>query len=1150
LLQDISLKYSLFSEQMSIHQFLKTQLSQNPTARCSEEAPIMELVPFQHPYLPVETAIQAHTAYQRYPISLENLQGKGYFNLASSAAIDPSQHESANEQVESKSLLSMFAAYCARLSPETEFDLGLKIESQDRILEIFSQQMSIRIQIQPEDSFCQFRERLEASIGLAARQSRIRNTRSQPDLALQADAPRCVLPVEIVIADRPDCLDWQQLNALMAFVAYEDGSLPELVHPGTLTQIDSEAIVRQLQSLICACVDRPEQPLGRLPLLSTVEQQQLLIDWNQTQTPCPTDVCIHQLFEQQVARTPESIAVACELQQLTYRELNDRANQLAHYLLRQGVQPDTFVGLQMERSIDMVVSLLAIHKAGGAYLPLDPDFPADRLALMLADSQAPTILTQQRLISKLAIEDDVQAISIDTSWGEIAQQPTTNPQTDVNSTNLGYIIYTSGSTGQPKGVMVEHRNAVNFFTGMDARIDCQPGVWLAVTSLSFDISVLEIFWTLTRGFKVVIYNAKAERTQVEQDLSIAALIDRHQVTHLQCTPSMASLLIADPTTRTAIGRVQTMMVGGEALTEVLALQLQQIILGQVHNMYGPTETTIWSTTYPLSAVEGVVPLGKPIANTELYILDRHQQPVPVGIAGELLIGGKGVTRGYLNRPDLTQERFIPNPFNRDPTARLYRTGDLVRYRSDGNLEFLGRIDFQVKIRGYRIELGEIETVLGRHEAIREVAIVVREDVPGDKRLVAYFVPQPGQEPTTAILRTYLRSQLPEYMVPSNFVSLQAFPLTPNNKVDRQAFPAPSLPQQVEATAQTSDPNQTIEQNLIQIWQKVLQIEAVGITDNFFDLGGNSLVALDLFAQIERIWNKRLFLSILFQSPTIAELANVIRRSEDRYAWSPLVLLASGGEKPPLFCIHPIGGNVLGYYNLAKIIGVDRPVYGLQARGINGEQQPFDRVEDMANYFIEAIRSVQPHGPYFLLGYSFGGIIAFDIARQLAKGGEKVAFLGLLDLRYPGIKEASISFSKLLTIQFNAIKKLPLKQQIKYIFDKIFKRRAITYQDRYRAEVMTALSDLETFTPELLSVLDCNIQAATNYQPQVYLGTASLFWSDYQIDYIDRYPDLGWGDLVAGGLDIEHIPGDHNTLMQEPHVEVLAEKLKMLMEQTA
>jgi amino acid adenylation domain-containing protein len=630
--------------------------------------------------------------------------------------------------------------------------------------------------------------------------------------------------------------------------------------------------------LIHACNSQPEQQLARLPLISAAEQQQLLVDWNQTTTPVPTDVCIHQLFEQQVARTPDEIAVAYKSKQLTYQELNTRANQLAHYLILQGVKPDTLVGLQMERSIEMIVGLLAIQKAGGAYLPLDPDFPADRLALMIEDSQAPIILTQQRLIPNLTISAGVQVIEIDTSWGEIAQYSTTNAQTEVKPENLAYIIYTSGSTGKPKGVMVEHRNAVNFFTGMDERIDATPGVWLAVTSLSFDISVLEIFWTLTRGFKVVIYNAKK---QLEPDHSIAGLIDQHQVTHLQCTPSMAGLLIGDPITCKAIGQIQTMMVGGEALTEILALQLQQIVQGQVHNMYGPTETTIWSTTHALKSVEGVVPLGRPIANTQLYILDKLHQPVPVGIAGELLIGGNGVTRGYLNRPDLTKERFIPNPFSEDPTDFLYRTGDSVRYRADGNLEFLGRIDFQVKIRGYRIELGEIETILGRHEAIREVAIIVREDVPGDKRIVAYFIAQPGEQPTTATLRTHLRAQLPEYMVPANFVQLQAFPLTPNKKVDRKAFPAPLLVQQVSEPAPVQSPpitnHKTTEQSLIEIWQKVLQITEVDTNENFFNLGGNSLVAVTLISEIRSILNVELPLISLFRSPTILGLSKEIEQ---------------------------------------------------------------------------------------------------------------------------------------------------------------------------------------------------------------------------------------------------------------------------------
>ena len=796
--------------------------------------PEIELAPFQHPYL---STSQLQTSIQRVPIAL-------------------------TEQVEPESLLAIFAAYCARLSPELEFDLGLHIERFDRNIQLSIAQTPIRIQTQAGESFKQFKTRLEPDLNR--------------DLATAATAQ--FIPVSIALLDNPAQLKSQQLTSAMTLVAYADCSPPELIHTGALTPTDSDAIVRQLQSFVPACNSQPEQPLARLPLMSTAEQHQLLVEWNQTTATIPTDVCIHHLFEQQVARTPDEIAITYKSKQITYQELNTRANQLAHYLIRQGVKPDTLVAIQMERSIKMAIGLLAIHKASGAYLPLDPDFPADRLALMIEDSQAPILLTQQRVMSSLTIPAGVRVIAIDTNWAEIAQQPTTNPHAEVKPEHLAYIIYTSGSTGKPKGVMVEHRNAVNFFTGMDQRIGATPGVWLAVTSLSFDISVLEIFWTLTRGFKVVIYDAKK---QLEVGHSIAALIDRHQVTHLQCTPSMAGLLIADPITCKAIGQIQTMMVGGEALTEILAVQLQQIIPGQVHNMYGPTETTIWSTTHALKSVEGVVPLGRPIANTQLYILDQLHQPVPVGIAGELLIGGKGVTRGYLNRPDLTKERFIPNPVSNDPTDILYRTGDSVRYCADGNLEFLGRIDFQVKIRGYRIELGEIETILGRHQAIREVAIIVREDVPGDKRIVAYFIAQPGEQPTTATLRNHLRAQLPEYMVPANFVQLQAFPLTPNKKIDRKAFPAPLLAQKVTvpviATAQPITNTQTIEQSLIEIWRKVLQITEVDPSENFFSLGGNSLVAVTLIGEIRSSLNIELPLISLFQSPTILGLVKEIEQ---------------------------------------------------------------------------------------------------------------------------------------------------------------------------------------------------------------------------------------------------------------------------------
>ena len=833
---------------------------------------LMQLAAFRHPYLPLATSGQKpDISMHRYPI----------LPLA--------------EQVAAKSLLSMFAAYCARLTTETEFDLGLQTDAQRSIApEIFAQRVPIRVQTQANESFNDFQQQFETATNNTARLCSFRHTllRRYPQLHDgNGGSDDNFLPVAIVLAASSDQLDWPHLQASIAFVAYEDGSSPELIHNGSLNDNDSQAIVQQLQSFITACIEDPQKSLYQLPLLSVAEQERILVDWNDTAQTFPTDLCIHELFTIQAELTPDAVAVAFQDRELTYRELNAQVNQLAHYLRLQGVGSDVVVGLHLERSLEMMIGLLAIHKAGGAYLPLDPDFPADRLAFMVEDSQTTLILTQEKLIPHFVVDHDVRIIPIDTLWAEITQQPTTNPHSGVKPENLSYVIYTSGSTGKPKGVMVEHRHVVNFFTGMDAVIDHEPpGVWLAVTSLSFDISVLELFWTLARGFKVVIYNPKQERQQSRSQQpivvlktranyqptteSIADLIKRHQVTHLQCTPSMAGLLMAETANCKVMGQLRQMMVGGEALTEALANQLQQIIPGQIHNMYGPTETTIWSTTYTLAEVDGVVPLGRPIANTELYILDKNQQPVPVGVAGELYIGGKGVTRGYLHRPELTQERFVPNPFSDDATARLYRTGDLVRYRKDGNVEFLGRMDFQVKVRGHRIELGEIETILSRHETVREAVIIVREDIPGDKRLVAYLLPQPGLQPSSATMRTYLLSLLPEYMVPSNFVVLEKFPLTPNNKVDRKALPAPLLVVQAENGVNTT-PENDIEQTLIEIWQKVLQISQVGTQDNFFYLGGNSLVAVRLIKEICSVFNVDLPLISLFKSPTIADLAKLI-----------------------------------------------------------------------------------------------------------------------------------------------------------------------------------------------------------------------------------------------------------------------------------
>lgn len=605
-------------------------------------------------------------------------------------------------------------------------------------------------------------------------------------------------------------------------------------------------------TLLEAVLDNPDTRLSSLPLLASNERQQLLVEWNNTTVDYPRDQYLHRDFEKQAERNPDAIAVIYEDQQLTYDQLNRRANQLAHYLRQLGVGPDQKVGLYVERSLDIIVGLYAILKAGGAYVPLDPAYPADRIALMVEDSQATVLLTQERLLSQKP-PTDARIVCIDRDWEQAAHQPQNNPDSGVQPHHLCYTIYTSGSTGKPKGVMIEHRNVVNFFAGMDACVPHDPpGVWLAVTSSSFDISVLELFWTLARGFRIILYADKSASAQAasSQDYSIQALIRQHHVTHLQCTPSMADMLTVAPDSAAALATVQTLMIGGEALPVALARKLVDLVQKDVLNMYGPTETTIWSSTYRVEQVNQSVPIGKPIANTTMYILDDDLQPVPIGFPGELYIGGEGVVRGYWNRPDLTAERFIPDPFETQrPGARLYKTGDLARYLPEGDIEFLGRNDFQVKIRGHRIELGEIESSLDQHSAVQKSVVIAREDKPGDKRLVAYFLPNDHPAPSGGEFRNYLRDRLPDFMIPSHFVSLESFPLTPNGKVDRKSLPVPQQ-SRPESVPMRGTPTTEMEKTLSGIWEDVLAMDNVSIYDNFFDLGGHSLQVIRVVTRLE------------------------------------------------------------------------------------------------------------------------------------------------------------------------------------------------------------------------------------------------------------------------------------------------------------
>ena len=655
---------------------------------------------------------------------------------------------------------------------------------------------------------------------------------------------------------------WLEYNeGLSGWVEYRT----DLFEAATITRM-----LGHLETLLEGIIADPDQRLSELPLLTEADRYQLLVGRNDTRVDYLKDKCIHELFEGQAESTPDAVAVVFEDEQLTYSELNRRANQLAHYLRKLGVGPEVLVGICVERSVEMVVGLLGILKAGAAYVPLDPEYPKERLSFMLEDAEVPVLLTQERLVEGLP-EHNAEVICLDTGWEAIKCEGEWNPIGGATADDLAYVIYTSGSTGRPKGVQIMHQAVVNFLNSMRQR----PGLVeedtvLSVTTLSFDIAALELYLPLIVGARLVMVSREvaSDGRQLWERLSNSG------ATMMQATPATWRLLLQAGWQGSPQLKI---LCGGEALSLELASQL--LVKGSsLWNLYGPTETTIWSAVHKIESERGPVVIGSPIANTQIHILDRHLNPVPISVPGELYIGGDGLARGYLNRPELTAEKFIQNPFSRETGARLYKTGDLARYLADGNIEFLGRIDHQVKVRGFRIELGEIEAVLAGHEGVRETVVVAREDEPGEKRLVAYLVAAQETAPTVSELRSLLKGRLPEYMVPSAFVVLDELPLTPNGKVDRRALPAPdhTRPELEEAFVAPRTP---VEEVVAGIWAEVLGMEQVGIHDNFFELGGHSLKATQVVSRVREAFQVELPLRSLFESPTVAELALAVTQSQ-------------------------------------------------------------------------------------------------------------------------------------------------------------------------------------------------------------------------------------------------------------------------------
>src|SRR6266404_3701548 len=673
-----------------------------------------------------------------------------------------------------------------------------------------------------------------------------------------------VSPVEIINETAKFDLSlytWEEKEGLRARLEYNT----DLYDDATISRM-----LGHFETLLEGIVSNPEQRICDLPILNEAERHQVVVEWNDRRRDYPRENCIHELFEAQVEKTPDSVAAVFEEKQLTYRELNTKANQLAHYLQELGVGPGALVGICVERSLEMIIGLLSILKAGGAYVPLDPAYPKERLAFMLQDAQVAVLITQQQLRSELPSEHGARLLCIDTEWAQVAEQSDINPDDTATPEDLAYVIYTSGSTGKPKGVQISHGAGVNFLSSMQA----EPGLTaadtlLAVTTLSFDIAGLELYLPLSVGARVVIVS----RETAIDGVVLAENLAKSGATMMPATPTTWRMLLETGWQGSDHLKI---LCGGEVLTPDLATELLTRC-SSLWNMYGPTETTIWSSIHEVHGVRGAVPIGRPIGNTQIHILDRHQQPLPIGVPGELYIGGDGLARGYLNRSELTDEKFVADPFNPATGKRLYKTGDLARWMPDGNIEVLGRLDHQIKIRGFRIELGEIEAAIKQHSAVRDTVVVVQENDSGDKQLVGYVVEERGSGPAADELRNVLRQKLPDYMIPAAIVIVDAFPLTPNGKLDRNALPRPD---REGSASETYEPPRTpAEETMAKIWADVLKVERVGVHDNFFDLGGHSLLATKVISRVRATFRIDLPLRSLFQAPTVAALVAIIMEDQ-------------------------------------------------------------------------------------------------------------------------------------------------------------------------------------------------------------------------------------------------------------------------------
>jgi amino acid adenylation domain-containing protein len=927
------------------------------------------------------------------------------------------------------------------------------------------------------------------------------------------------------------------------------------------TDMFDESTIRRLlenfRVLLQSIVDAPDDHVSALPILAAAEARRLIVEWNDTDKDYPSELSVAQMFAAQAERTPEGIALVCRARQISYRKLNERAGRLAGLLRTRGVRTEVLVGLFAEPSPEMIVGLLAVLKAGGAYLPLDPAASPQRLKSLLADAQASLVLTPAHLSSRLR-EDTTAVVLLD------EDDKFTAPESEAELAERGpaqaaYVIYVSDSQGKPRGIVIEDRQVANSLQILAEHVTFAPGTsWAVQSPLTANSAQKLILASLCGGATLHVIAGDQATATAPRDQHLAQV----PIDGLLIAPSQLVTMLGDMGVDSPLPR-RWLVLGGEPARREWIEELQAKFPDlSVVNHYAPTEATGAGLTClvknaSVDHVDRDIPVGRPSPNTKTYVLDLRLQPVPIGVAGELYIGGDFLARGYLNRVRETAEKFIPDPFSRSHGARLYKTGDVARQLPDGNLLLLGRTgDRQLKIRGFRIEPEEVEVVLRPHPSVRETLVMAQEDALGSKQLVMYLVAADDDDDESgvrAVVWQMLKKSLPVEMLPSAIIFLDELPLAADGKVAVQLLPSPYAAIS-EAPREFVAPRDTIELQLALIWEGLLGVAPISVTDNFFDLGGHSLLAIRMMAKAHQQLGRRIPLAALFERGTIEHLAAMVRLGTDAEAESPLVAIQPRGDRQPFFCVHGIGGGVIDYLHLARHLGTEQPFYGLQATGADADSS----VEGMASRYLEAVRKVQPGGPYLLGGWSFGGLIAFEMARQFQELGQEVAMLALFDSIAPGFIDRSAYLDVPDTNDPAQVARFisgtmgndpgaaSLDDRESYTPAEQL-QRAFEHAKQERA--VPAEIELPEFLVWLAG-LRKGMLAEREYLPTAYAGRLTLFkarelssHSESIREQLARDPTYGWGRLCSQGVEPRFVPGSHHTIILEPNVSALAEQLK-------